>query len=109
MAASQAEDPEMAKEATKVLKKMGFPCQEVAATPTASLTRVQMCLTRRMAVFDTLISEATDMVAATKKKNKPFETYEKSLIYTLQSQPFGTLLYFSSPADPYMWTLSRNK
>ena len=79
MAAATAEDPEMAKEASKILKKMGYPCQEVAATPTASLTRVQTCLIRRVAVFDSFISDANDTVKDLKGKGKPTETMEKSL------------------------------
>ena len=79
MAAAAAEDPELAKQARMILKKLGYPAQEVASSPNASLTRVQTCLVRRMAVFDSYISDTNDNLKDLKTKNRPTATLEKSL------------------------------
>ena len=42
----------MAAEASKALKKMGFPAQEAQTTPAASMPKVQGCLTRRAVVMN---------------------------------------------------------
>ena len=78
-AAASAEDPAAAKELSKILKRMGFPVQELANNPKTSLAKVQNCIIRRQQSLETLAGDLSARVKEKKNKQKPTETLERIL------------------------------
>ena len=69
----------MEKETSKVLKKMGFPVQEIVSSPTGCITKVQGCLVRRLKLLDDCILEVQNAEKAEQAKGKSVTTIQKIL------------------------------
>ena len=69
------------KEHAKVLKRLGFPALESAATPASTLPKMQTCMVRRMEKLEECSSQLKNYVKKQKDKDpeKPTQTMERRL------------------------------
>ena len=61
------------------MKKLGYPAEEAASSPTTSLPKVQSCLTRRKSTLDGCCDDVRSIVLKLKSKNKSADSIQKTL------------------------------
>ena len=76
------------REATNVLKKLGFPMVESLNTATSNLPRVCTCLTRRLAALDALVSTMEEGIAKQKQQRASNSTTDQK--GSIQERTLGT-------------------
>ena len=91
-AAQLHEDPgqkeKAEKEASKILRKLGFPEKELAMTEGQRLTKASTCLTKRLACFDDL-KELLQKMTKKNEKDKGIAqpTSDRCLCFNFQACP----------------------